>query len=157
MPKVWMQLQGASLSAYGGGVRWPSRPLSRLSGVSARMTSMSSLGPAPPELSPLPRAFFDGLDELLSALRPPLLDAGMTKASARDDGVEVVLAHASDTRMSVWAQAATDRVVVGCSALEEELHVAGALGLIAALLCGEREVAGYDGARFVPDFGARRM
>ena len=118
---------------------------------------MSLLGPEADELSPLPREFFAGLTSLLGALRPPLLDAGMTKASLRDDGLEVVLAHARDVRCSVWAQASADRVTVGCAALSEDLHVAGALALVEALLCGEREVAGYDGARFTPDFGARRM
>src|SRR5690349_19765238 len=116
------------------------------------MVSMSLLGPAPPELSPLPAEFFAGLTSLLDALRPPLLDAGMTKASLRDDGVEVVLAHARDVRFSVWAQALADGVVVGCGAFEETGDAPGALALIAALLCGEREVAGYDGARFAPDF-----
>ena len=118
---------------------------------------MSLLGPPPPELAPLAQAFFEGLTALLDALRPPLLDTGMTKASARDDGVEVVLAHARDVRCSVWAQASAERVIVGCAALEDERDVPGALELIAALLCGEREVTGYDGARFVPDFGARRI
>ena len=118
---------------------------------------MSLLGPDAAELSPLPREFLAGLTSLLLALRPPLLDASMTKATVRDDGLEVVLAHGRDVRFSVWAQAWTDRVTVGCAALSEDLHVTGALALIEALLCGEREVTGYDGARFVPDFGARRL
>jgi hypothetical protein len=119
--------------------------------------SMSLLGPAPENLAPLPRAFFAGLDDLLTALDPPLLDRAMTKATARDDGVEVVLAHASEIAWSVWAQAAATEVVVGCAALHAEHHdAAGALETVARLLCGEREVRGYDGRVLRPDFGARR-
>jgi hypothetical protein len=108
-------------------------------------------------LSPLPAEFFAALTALLDALRPPLLDPEMTKASLRDDGVEVVLAHARDVRFSVWAQAFTDAVTVGCGALEQSHDPPGAVALIGALLCGEHEIAGYDGARFTPDFGARRI
>jgi hypothetical protein len=127
--------------------------------VSATMIgrSMTLLGPAPENLAPLPHAFFSGLVALLDALAPPLLDAGMTKATARDDGIEVVLAHASEIAFSVWAQARRDTILVGCAAMHEERAEAGAaLALVAALLCGERAVPGYDGSVLRPDFGARR-
>jgi hypothetical protein len=118
---------------------------------------MSVLGDTPPQLAPLPREFFAGLSALLDALAPPLLDRAMTKASVRDDGVEVVLAHAREIAFSVWAQAAAHGVIVGCAALHEECDGApAALAAIAQLLCGERDVSGYDGARLRPDFGARR-
>ncbi|HMJ32293.1 MAG TPA: hypothetical protein VK501_00135 [Baekduia sp.] len=118
---------------------------------------MSLLGDEPPELAPLPRELFAGLSALLDALAPPLLDAAMTKASVRDDGVEVVLAHAREISSSVWAQAAAGGIVVGCATLHEEHEDApAALATVAQLLCGEREVSGYDGARLRPDFGARR-
>jgi hypothetical protein len=94
---------------------------------------------------------------LLDALAPPRLDGEMTKATVRDDGVEVVLAHADEIAFSVWAQAAADGIVVGCAALHQECDGAPeALAAIARLLCGERQVPGYDGARLRPDFGARR-
>jgi hypothetical protein len=114
------------------------------------------LGPAPSQLAPLPRAFYAGLMALLDALAPPLLDAGMTKATPREDGVEVVLAHGREVAFSVWAQASRSSIVVGCAALREErADAAQALALVAQLLCGEREVRGYDGASLRPDFGAR--
>jgi hypothetical protein len=118
---------------------------------------MSLLGPAPPELAPLPRAFFAGLDALLEQLDPPLLDRAMTKASAREDGVEVVLAHVREIAFSLWAQASAGEVVVGCATLQAGHHdAAGALRTVEGLLCGEREVRGYDGATLRPDFGCRR-
>jgi hypothetical protein len=118
---------------------------------------MSLLGPEPGNLAPLPRAFFAALDALLTALDPPLLECSMTKASRRDDGVEIVLAHSTEIAFSVWAQAAADAVVVGCSALHaEHSDAAGAVETVARLLCGERDVRGYDGTRLTPDFGARR-
>jgi hypothetical protein len=118
---------------------------------------MSLLGDAPPKLAPLPRAFFAGLSALLADLRPALVDAAMSKATARGDGVEVVLAHATEIAYSVWAQAAADAIVVGCAALHEEhREAAPALALVAALLCGERDVPGYDGTRLRPVFGAAR-
>ena len=117
---------------------------------------MSLLGDEPPKLAPLPREFFAGLSALLAALAPPLLDAPMTKATPRDDGVEVVLAHATEIAWSVWAQASAGSILVGCAALHEECADArAALALVAALLCGQREVPGYDGSRLRPDFGAR--
>ena len=120
-------------------------------------SSMSLLGPQPENLAPLPGAFFAGLDDLLTALDPPLLDRSMTRATPRDDGVEVVLAHSTEIAFSVWAQAAAGEILVGCSALHAEHHdAAGALETIGRLLCGERQVRGYDGATLVPDFGARR-
>jgi hypothetical protein len=116
---------------------------------------MPLLGPEPPELAPLPRDFFRGLVALLDELRPPLLDAAMTKASAREDGVEVVLAHATVIPYSVWAQAGRDVIVVGSSATETEHATAlDALDAIGALLRGEREVRGYDGAALTPRFVA---
>jgi hypothetical protein len=127
-------------------------------GVSARMIgrSMSVLGDAPPRLAPLPRDFFAGLSALLDVLAPPLLDHGMTKATPREDGVEVVLAHATEIASSIWAQASADGVLVGCAALHEECPDApAALVTVAALLCGERDVPGYDGSLRRPDFGAR--
>lgn len=116
---------------------------------------MSLLGAQPPDLAPLPRDFLRGLDALLEELRPSLLDAAMTKASVREDGVEVVLAHATVIAYSVWAQAARDGIIVGCSATEtEHARADDALEAIGALLRGEREVRGYDGATLRPDFGA---
>jgi hypothetical protein len=118
---------------------------------------MCLLGDAPPKLAPLPREFFAGLSALLATLCPPLLDAHMTKAAPSDDGVEVVLAHATEIAFSVWAQAAPDSIVVGCAALQAEHDDAeDALALVAELLCGERDVPGYDGARLRPSFGAGR-
>jgi hypothetical protein len=117
---------------------------------------MSLLGEPPPNLAPLPRDFLLGLAALLDVLAPPLLDAEMTKATARDDGVEVVLAHATEIAFSVWAQAAADGITVGCAALHDECaDAAAALVVVAALLCGQREVPGYDGRALRPDFGAR--
>lgn len=81
----------------------------------------------------------------------------MTKATPRDDGVEIVLAHSTEIAFSVWAQAAAAEIVVGCSALHAEHHdAAGAVETVARLLCGERDVRGYDGSTLTPDFGARR-
>lgn len=118
---------------------------------------MSLIGPPPRNLAHLPCAFFAGLEDLLTALDPPLLDRAMTKATARDDGVEVVLAHASEIACSVWAQATATEVVVGCAALHAEHHdAAGALATVERLLCGERDVRGYDGRTLRPDFGCRR-
>lgn len=120
-------------------------------------SSMSLLGPAPEKLAPLPRAFFAGLDDLLTALDPPLLERAMTRATPREDGVEVVLAHSAEIAYSVWAQAAAGEILVGCSALHAEHHdAAGAVEAVARLLCGEREVRAYDGATLRPDFGCRR-
>jgi hypothetical protein len=116
---------------------------------------MPSLGPEPANLAPLPRAFFGGLVVLLDALAPPLLDPSMTKASPREDGVEIVLAHTSEIAYSVWIQAERDVIVVGCSAMREERRDATeALTLVAELLGGRREVRGYDGTVLQPDFGA---
>jgi hypothetical protein len=126
--------------------------------VSARMigSSMTSLGSEPTELAPLPRAFFTGLVALLDTLAPPLLDRAMTKASPRADGVEVVLAHASEIAFSVWVQAERATITVGCAALHEESgDAAHALAVVAQLLCGARLVPGYDGSVLRPDFGAR--
>jgi hypothetical protein len=118
---------------------------------------MSLLGDQRPELAPLPREFLAGLDALLEALAPPLLDAAMTKATPRVDGVEVVLAHAREIAFSVWAQADAHVIVVGCAALHEEhADAAGALALVGALLRGERAVSGYDGRRLRPSFAAPR-
>jgi hypothetical protein len=117
---------------------------------------MSPLGADPAKLAPLPRAFFAGLLALLDALAPPLLDAEMTKASPREDGVEVVLAHATEIAFSVWVQAGRASILVGCAAMHEErADAAEALAIVAQLLCGEREVTGYDGALLRPDFGSR--
>jgi hypothetical protein len=117
---------------------------------------MSLLGDEPPELAPLPHEFFAGLSALLDALAPPLLDAEMTKATPRGDGVEVVLAHATEIAYSIWAQAAADGILVGCAALHEECAGApAALAIVTALLCAQRDVPGYDGSRLRPDFGAR--
>jgi hypothetical protein len=117
---------------------------------------MRPLDAGPASLAPLPRAFFAGLLALLDALAPPLLDGEMSKASPRDDGVEVVLAHASEIAFSVWVQAERETILVGCSATHEErADAAEALAVVAQLLCGEREVAGYDGSVLRPDFGAR--
>jgi hypothetical protein len=120
-------------------------------------SSMSLLGPEPARFAPLPRAFFGALVALLDALAPPLLDRAMTKASPREDGIEVVLAHARVIAYSVWIQAQRDAIVVGCAALHEtRTDATEALALVAQLLCGEREVRGYDGAPLLPDFGARK-
>jgi hypothetical protein len=117
---------------------------------------MSFLAPEPAKFAPLPRAFFGGLVALLDALAPPLLDRGMTKAGARDDGIEVVLAHASEIAYSVWVQAERDGILVGCAAMHEErADAAEALAIVAQLLCGERDVPGYGGSVLRPDFGAR--
>jgi hypothetical protein len=117
---------------------------------------MTLLGPEHANFAPLPRAFFAGLVALLEALRPPLLDTCMTKASPRDDGIEVVLAHATEIASSVWVQAERDTILVGCAALHEERDdAAEALALVAQLLAGVREVPGYDGSVLRPDFGAR--
>jgi hypothetical protein len=117
---------------------------------------MSLLGPEPANFAPLPRAFFTGLVALLDALAPPLLDAGMTKASPREDGIEVVLAHATEIAYSVWVQAERDAILVGCAAMHEQrADATEALALVAQLLSGEREVPGYDGSVLRPDFGAR--
>jgi hypothetical protein len=127
--------------------------------VSATMIgrSMPLLGPEPAKFAPLPQAFFRALVALLDALAPPLLDATMTKASPREDGIEVVLAHASVIAYSIWIQAQRDAIVVGCAAMHEErTDAAQALALVAQLLCGERAVRGYDGSTLRPDFGARK-
>jgi hypothetical protein len=117
---------------------------------------MSLLGDPPPELAPLPRELFAGLSALLAILAPPLIDPSITKATARDDGVEIVLAHAREIAFAIWVQAATTEITVGCAALHEEHRdAAAALASIGQLLCGEREVRGYDGAPLRPDFGAR--
>lgn len=116
---------------------------------------MAPLNVDPSRLAPLPASFLDGLVALLDALAPPLLDAAMTKASARDDGVEVVLAHASEIAFSVWAQASRSEIVVGCSALHAEFaEAAPALALVEELLRGRRAVPGYDGATLRPTFVA---
>jgi hypothetical protein len=107
-------------------------------------------------LAPLPRAFFAGLLGLLDTLAPPLLDAEMTKASPRDDGVEVVLAHATEIAFSVWVQAESETILVGCAAMHEQRgDAAEMLAIVAQLLCGERDVSGYDGSLLRPDFGGR--
>jgi gluconate kinase len=114
---------------------------------------MSVLGLDESGLSPLAREVLHGVRTLLDDVAPPALDLGMTKATRRDDGVEIVLAHARETAWSVWVQASRDLVVVGCAALHEEHREAvRALASVAALLHAEREVAGYDGARVRPDF-----
>ncbi len=114
---------------------------------------MSPLGPEPAKLAPLPRDFLEGLVALLDATAPPLLDDAMTKATPRDDGVEVVLAHTTTIAFSLWAQAAREVIVVGCSATETEHRSAGeALEVVGALLRGEREVRGYDGRVLRPSF-----
>lgn len=130
----------------------------RSSGVDGVMVGlMSLLGPEPAELAPLPLEFFRAVSALLEALDPPLVDREMTKASVRGDGVEVVIAHAKVIAYSLWVQAEKDTILVGCSAMHEERSSATeALALIAALLCGEREVAGYDGSSLRPDFGVRK-
>ena len=118
---------------------------------------MSLLGPEPEKLAPLPRELFRAVSALLEVLAPPLVDLEMTKASRREDGVEVVIAHADVIAYSIWAQAEKDTILVGCSAMHEERASATeALALVAALLCGEREVAAYDGSSLRPDFGVRR-
>jgi hypothetical protein len=118
--------------------------------------SMPLLGPEPARFAPLPRAFFRALVALLDVLDPPGLDQAMTKASPRDDGIEVVLAHASEISYSVWVQAERDAILVGCAAMHEtRTDPTEALALVAQLLCGEREVRGYDGSTLRPDFGAR--
>jgi hypothetical protein len=117
---------------------------------------MPLLGPEPEELAPLPRELFAAVSALLEVLVPPLVDVEMTKASRRGDGVEIVIAHASEIAYSVWVQAEKDTILVGCAAMHEERSDATeALAIVAALLCGEREVAGYDGRALRPDFGAR--
>ena len=104
-------------------------------------------------LAPLPAAFLADLDALLAALAPPLLDDAMTKATPRDDGVEVVLAHATEIAFSAWVQAARDGIVVGCAAMHEETgDPAVAIAIVAQLLRGERAVPGYDGATLRPSF-----
>ena len=105
-------------------------------------------------LAPLPAASSPALRALLAALAPPLLDAGMTKATPRDDGVEVVLAHATEIAFSAWAQAARDAIVVGCAALHEDDDRRGRWRSRSSpqLLRGERAVPGYDGAVLRPSF-----
>ena len=116
---------------------------------------MTPLGAEPAGLAPLPRDFLRGLVALLDELAPPLLDDAMTKATPRDDGVEVVLAHATVIAFSVWAQAAREAIVVGCAALHTEHATApAALAVVAQLLRGERAVPGYDGATLRPSFVA---
>jgi hypothetical protein len=116
---------------------------------------MGSLDLDTSRLAPLPAAFLAQLRALLDALAPPLLDAAMTNATPREDGVEVVLAHASEIAFSTWAQAARDGIVVGCAAMHEETtDAAVAVALVAQLLRGEREVRGYDGAVLRPSFVA---
>lgn len=106
-------------------------------------------------LAPLPAAFLADLVALLDVLRPPLLDAGMTKATPRDDGVEVVLAHATTIAFSAWVQAAREEIVVGCAAMHEQTDdPAVAVAIVAQLLRGERAVPGYDGATLRPSFMA---
>jgi hypothetical protein len=118
---------------------------------------MPLLGPEPAKFAPLPRAFFRALVALLDVLEPPLLDRAMTRASPREDGIEVVLAHADEITYSVWVQAERASILVGCAATHEErADATEALAIVAQLLCGEREVRGYDGATLRPDFGARR-
>jgi hypothetical protein len=118
---------------------------------------MPLLGPEPAKFAPLPQAFFRALVAMLDVLEPPWLDRGMTKASPREDGIEVVLAHASVIAYSVWIQAQRDAIVVGCAALHEErADATEALAIVAQLLCGERDVKGYDGSTLRPDFGARK-
>jgi hypothetical protein len=118
---------------------------------------MPLLGPEPAKFAPLPREFFRALVAMLDVLQPPLLDQAMTKASPRDDGIEVVLAHATQISSTVWIQASRDEILVGCSAMHEtRTDATQALALVAALLCGEREVAGYDGRSLRPDFGVRK-
>lgn len=107
----------------------------------------------PSRLAPRPAAFLAGLAALLDALAPPRLDAAMTKATVRDDGVEVVLAHATEIPFSTWIQAAREEIVVGCAAMHEETDdPAVAVAIVAQLLRGERAVPGYDGATLRPSF-----
>jgi hypothetical protein len=107
-------------------------------------------------LAPLPGRLHLRLTALLDALAPPLIDAEMTKATARDDGVEIVLAHATTIPFTIWIQAERDTILVGCSALHEETSdPAAALATVAQLLCGLRDVPNYDGTTLRPDFGAR--
>jgi hypothetical protein len=116
---------------------------------------MGSLDVDTSRLAPRPAAFLAQLRALLDALAPPLLDTAMTKATPRDDGVEVVLAHATEIAFSAWAQAARDGIVVGCAAMHEETtDAAAAVAIVAQLLRGERAVRGYDGSALRPDFGA---
>jgi hypothetical protein len=118
---------------------------------------MPLLGPEPAKFAPLPQAFFRALVAMLDVLEPPDLDQSMTKASPRDDGIEVVLAHAREISYSVWVQAERDQILVGCAAMHEaRTDPTEALALVAQLLCGERDVMGYDGAPLRPDFGARK-
>lgn len=114
---------------------------------------MASLDVDPRRLAPLPAAFLADLRALLDALAPPLLDDAMTRATPRDDGVEVVLAHATTIAFSTWAQAARETIVVGCAAMHEETaDPAVAIAIVSQLLRGEREVRGYDGAPLRPLF-----
>lgn len=118
---------------------------------------MPLLGPEPEKVAPLPRELFRALSALLEVLAPPLVDPEMTRASVRGDGVEVVIAHAEVIAYSIWVQAEKDTILVGCSAMHEERASASeALAVVAALLCGEREVSGYDGVPLRPDFGVRK-
>jgi hypothetical protein len=114
---------------------------------------MGSLDVDTSRLAPLPAAFLAQLRALLDALAPPLLDAAMTKATVRDDGVEVVLAHATRIEYSLWAQAERDTIVIGCAAMHERTPgAAAAVAIVAQLLRGERPVRGYDGATLRPSF-----
>ncbi|HET6508277.1 MAG TPA: hypothetical protein VFG42_15905 [Baekduia sp.] len=114
---------------------------------------MPPLDVDPSRLAPLPAAFLADLNALLETLAPPRLDAAMTKATLRDDGVEVVLAHATEIAFSAWIQAARDGIVVGCAAMHEETDDAAvAVAIVAQLLRGERAVRGYDGATLRPSF-----
>jgi hypothetical protein len=116
---------------------------------------MGSLDVDTSRLAPLPAAFLAQLRALLDALAPPLLDAAMTKATPRDDGVEIVVAHATEIAFSLWAQAARDTIVVGCAALHEETtDPTAAVALVSQLLRGERTVPSYDGAVLRPSFVA---
>lgn len=117
---------------------------------------MAALDVDPSRLAPLPAAFLADLNALLDALAPPLLDAGMTKATPRDDGVEVVLAHATTIAFSTWVQAARELIVVGCAAMHEQTgDPAVAVAIVAQLLRGERVVPGYDGSSLRPSFIGR--
>jgi hypothetical protein len=114
---------------------------------------MPSLALDTSRLAPLPLEFFTGLVALLDAVAPPLLDEAMTRASLRDDGVEVVLAHTTTIPFSIWAQASRSEIVIGCSAMHAECpDAAAALRMVDELLHGRREVRGYDGAALRPTF-----
>lgn len=116
---------------------------------------MASLDVNTRRLAPLPAAFLADLIALLDVLAPPLLDDAMTKATPRDDGVEVVLAHATEIAFSTWVQAARETIVVGCAAMHEETtDPAVAIAIVSQLLRGERAVRGYDGATLRPSFMA---